>query len=83
MKENMILNKMNDQLQVVGTFFETIGTSIVECLGIASLDFFIVDFEHSTFTAESLLDIFIRLNYAKCLHSSELRKRVDQMCCVL
>ncbi len=65
MKENMILNKMNDHQQVVGTFFETIGTSIVECLGIAGLDFFIVDFEHSTFTAESLLDV---------VHTAELRE---------
>ena len=29
MKENMILKKMKDGQQVVGTFFETIGTSIV------------------------------------------------------
>lgn len=65
MKENMILKKMNAQQQVVGTFFETIGTSIVECLGIAGLDFFIVDFEHSTFTAESLLEI---------VHTAELRE---------
>lgn len=64
MKENMILKKMNAGEQVVGTFFETIGTSIVECLGIAGLDFFIVDFEHSTFTAESLLEI---------VHTAELR----------
>lgn len=65
MKENMILKKMTAQQQVVGTFFETIGTSIVECLGIAGLDFFIVDFEHSTFTAESLLEI---------IHTAELRE---------
>lgn len=64
MKENMILKKMKDGQQVVGTFFETIGTSIVECIGIAGLDFFIVDFEHSTFTAESLLEI---------VHTAELR----------
>lgn len=64
MKENMILKKMSNGQQVVGTFFETIGTSIVECLGIAGLDFFIVDFEHSTFTAESLLEI---------VHTAELR----------
>ena len=44
MKENMILKKMKDGQQVVGTFFETIGTSIVECLGIAGLVFLIVDF---------------------------------------
>lgn len=65
LKENMILKKMTDQQQVIGTFFETIGTSIVECLGIAGLDFFIVDFEHSTFTAESLLEI---------VHTAELRE---------
>ena len=64
MKENMILKKIQAGEQVVGTFFETIGTSIVECLGIAGLDFFIVDFEHSTFTAESLL---------KIVHTAELR----------
>lgn len=64
MKENMILKKMQAGQQVVGTFFETIGTSIVECLGIAGLDFFIVDFEHSTFTAEALLEI---------VHTAELR----------
>ena len=46
MKENMILKKIQAGEQVVGTFFETIGTSIVECLGIVGLDFFIVDFEH-------------------------------------
>src|SRR5699024_4275767 len=64
MKENMILKKMQAGEQVVGMFFEMFGTSIVECLGIAGLDFFIADFEHSTFTAESLLEI---------VHTAELR----------
>lgn len=40
MKENTILKKMNAQQQVVGTFFETNGTSIVECVRIAGLVFY-------------------------------------------
>ena len=67
MKENMILKKIQAGEQVVGTFFETIGTSIVECLGIVGLDFFIVDFEHRRLLRNHCLKLFIQLNYVICL----------------
>lgn len=48
--------------QVLGTFFETIVKSIVEYLVIAGLVFLIVDFDFSTFSAESLLRIVHKAN---------------------
>lgn len=54
MRENVMLKKMRKGQQVLGTFMELDDTLIVEALGVSGLDFFIVDFEHSTFTTESL-----------------------------
>ena len=48
--------------QVLGTFFETIVKSIVEYLVIAGFVFLIVDFDFSTFSAESLLRIVHKAN---------------------
>ncbi|MBQ2697167.1 MAG: hypothetical protein IJF59_00710 [Clostridia bacterium] len=45
--------------KAVGTFFELGGANAVECLGLAGLDFIIIDTEHGPFDVESAAD-FIR-----------------------
>ena len=39
--------------QAIGTFFEIGGSNAVECLGLAGLDFLIIDTEHGQFDVES------------------------------
>jgi len=62
---NEIRQKLQDGEKVIGTFFEIGGATAVECLGLADLDFFIIDTEHGPFDVESSSD-FIR--------AAELRK---------
>lgn len=57
--KNRIKEKMDQKKQVLGTFFESGSTALVECLGYTGLDFFIVDTEHGPFDVESTAD-FIR-----------------------
>lgn len=57
MEKNCSLRKLKQDQQVIGTFLETNDTNTVEALGVAGLDFFIVDFEHGAFTTQSLLHI--------------------------
>ncbi|MET3322346.1 HpcH/HpaI aldolase family protein [Peribacillus sp. NPDC096540] len=54
--ENKIKEKINQGESVLGTFFELGGTTAVECLGIAGLDFLIIDAEHGPFDVESSMD---------------------------
>lgn len=63
--ENIIKDKMARGESVVGTFFNLGGSTAVECLGIAGLDFLIIDTEHGPFDVESTID-FVR--------AAELRK---------
>lgn len=60
-----IRQKLQNGEKVLGTFFELGGATAVECLGLAGLDFFIIDTEHGPFDVESSMD-FIR--------AAELRK---------
>lgn len=57
--ENKIKEKMINGESVLGTFFELGGNTAVECLGIAGLDFLIIDTEHGPFDVESTMD-FVR-----------------------
>lgn len=50
------IEKMQRKEAVVGTFFELGGMAAVECLGIAGLDFLIIDTEHGPFDVESAMD---------------------------
>ncbi len=53
---NKVKAKLNNNESVIGTFFE-IGSSIaVESLGIAGLDFLIIDTEHGPFDVESTME---------------------------
>ena len=63
--KNILKEKLENGGKAVGTFFETGISSAVECLGIAGLDFLIIDTEHGPFSTESTAD-FIR--------AAELRK---------
>ncbi|MDP4146862.1 MAG: aldolase/citrate lyase family protein [Bacillota bacterium] len=56
---NLIKEKMLNGETVLGTFFNLGGSTAAECLGIAGLDFFIIDTEHGPFDVESSMD-FIR-----------------------
>ena len=55
-----MINKMKQKIErkesVLGTFFEIGGSLAVECLGIAGLDFLIIDTEHGPFDVESAMD---------------------------
>ena len=57
--KNMIKEKIQSGEKVFGTFFELGGSTAVECLGLAGLDFFIIDTEHGPFDVESATD-FVR-----------------------
>ncbi|MBV7272627.1 hypothetical protein I6U48_06800 [Clostridium sp. PL3] len=62
---NEIIQKLENGEKILGTFLELGGSTAVECLGLAGLDFFIIDTEHGPFEVESSMD-FIR--------AAELRK---------
>ena len=55
--KNICKEKLLRGEKVVGTFFEMGGASAVECLGLAGLDFLIVDTEHGPFDVESTMDL--------------------------
>ena len=57
--KNIIKEKMQNGEKVLGTFFELGGGTAVECLGLAGLDFFIIDTEHGPFDVESAMS-FVR-----------------------
>lgn len=57
--KNVLKEKMLRHEKVLGTFFESGSSTAVECLGLAQLDFFIIDTEHGPFDVESAMD-FIR-----------------------
>lgn len=52
---NLIKKKMAEGGHAIGTFFELGGTIAAQCLGIAGLDFFVIDTEHGIFDVESAL----------------------------
>ena len=57
--KNEMKEKMKSGEKMLGTFFEIGGNTAVECLGIAGLDFFIIDTEHGPFDVESAMG-FVR-----------------------
>lgn len=57
--KNKIIQKLDNGESVIGTFFEIGGSTAVECLGLAGLDFLVIDTEHGPFDVESTMD-FIR-----------------------
>ncbi len=56
---NIVKEKIKKGEKVIGTFFELGGQTAVEALGIAGLDFIIIDCEHGPFDVESAME-FIR-----------------------
>ena len=52
---NPVKEKIAEGGHVIGTFFELGGTVAAQCLGIAGLDFFVIDTEHGIFDVESAL----------------------------
>ncbi|MGE5632191.1 MAG: HpcH/HpaI aldolase family protein [Caulobacteraceae bacterium] len=57
--ENLLKKKMKNGEKSIGTFFELGSNTAVECLGLAGLDFLIIDTEHGPFDIESSMG-FIR-----------------------
>lgn len=57
--KNAVREKLSAGQKVIGTFFEIGGMPAVECLGIAGLDFLIIDTEHGPFDVESAME-FVR-----------------------
>lgn len=56
---NILRKKLQNNEKVLGTFFEIGGKTAVECLGIAGLDFLIIDTEHGPFDVESTSDFIM------------------------
>ena len=52
---NSVKKKIAEGGHAIGTFFELGGCIAAQCLGIAGLDFFIIDTEHGPFDVESAL----------------------------
>ena len=63
--KNSIKTTMQNGEKILGTFFEIGGSTAVECLGLAGLDFLIIDTEHGPFDVESAMDF---------MRAAELRK---------
>lgn len=55
--KNKLKEKLRSGQQVAGTFFEIGGSSAVECLGLAGLDFLVIDGEHGPFDVESAMEL--------------------------
>lgn len=51
--KNAVLAKIKSGEKAIGMFCELGGTAAAECLGLAGLDFFIIDCEHGPFDVES------------------------------
>lgn len=47
--------KMADK-KLIGTFFETASSAVIECLGRTGMDYVIIDTEHGYFTEDSVVD---------------------------
>ena len=54
--KNLLKEKMLAGKQTLGTFFETGSTTVAECLGLAGLDYIIIDNEHGPFDPQSTLE---------------------------
>jgi 4-hydroxy-2-oxoheptanedioate aldolase len=59
MMENKMKRKMKNGTPVIGTFFGLNSTLAVECLGLAGLDFLVIDSEHGPADVESTLNFII------------------------
>ena len=55
--DNALRQKMNSSNPVVGTFAHLGGLATVECLGLAGLDFVVIDIEHAPFSMETATDM--------------------------
>jgi 4-hydroxy-2-oxoheptanedioate aldolase len=54
--KNLLREKMLRGEKTVGTFLFTNSASAVECLGLAGLDYVIIDGEHSAISAQDVLE---------------------------
>lgn len=57
--KNMVREKLLAGEPTLGTFFETGSATVAECLGLAGLDYIIIDTEHGPFNPQSALE-FVR-----------------------
>ena len=54
--KNVLKEKMLSGERTLGTFFETGSTTVAQCLGLAGLDYIIIDNEHGPFDPQSTLE---------------------------
>lgn len=54
--KNLLKEKMLAGAPTLGTFFETGSATVAQCLGLAGLDYIIIDNEHGPFDPQSTLD---------------------------
>jgi 4-hydroxy-2-oxoheptanedioate aldolase len=57
--ENLILKKLRGGNKLYGAMFQTGSVAATECLGIAGLDFMVIDTEHSTFRMDGVSSFVI------------------------
>jgi len=60
---NNLKKKMKNGLPVIGTFFNLNSTIAVECLGLAGLDFLVIDTEHGPGDVESTMNHIIAAEF--------------------
>ena len=63
---NRIRGQVREGRPVLGTFYEPGGIAAAECLGIAGLDFMIVDTEHGPYDVESALSAITAAEHRGC-----------------
>lgn len=56
-RENKIKQKLKRKEPVIGTFVKTMDPSIVEILGSAGMEFFVIDSEHVSYNPESITNL--------------------------
>jgi len=54
--KNQVLEKLKKDQKVLGTFMELADANVVECMGLAGLDFFVFDTEHGPCDALQAVD---------------------------
>lgn len=62
--KNLVKEKMEQGKQAVGTFLDLGNGTVAECLGLAGVDYFIVDTEHSPFDLPEIME---------CCRSAQLK----------
>ena len=56
-RENKVKQKLKNGQPVIGTFVKTMDASMVEILGSAGMEFFVIDSEHVSYNPETITNL--------------------------